>query len=89
MCLDYTYKKYRIKIRRTGKFEGKVRPEVEKFDGRVYYFFEGWVIEGGLYDGEIAMCSHDKSYPIDGDIPPWHAKGDLELIEDNKIHFNK
>jgi hypothetical protein len=83
MELDYSYKRYKIKMRRTGKFEGKVKPEAEKIEGNVYYFFEGWVIEDGMYAGEIAMCSHDRDkFPFG-----WISKEDLELVENNKIHF--
>jgi len=71
--------KFKVKIRKTGKFEGMVRPSAVQIDGKIYNFELGYFLDESdhsLYGGEIAMFPRDSSYP--GDAPNWIASGDLK-----------
>jgi hypothetical protein len=64
---------FTVKVRRG---EGlSVKPEAEQIDGKTYRFIRGWIIDHGMYLGEIAWCPQDKNYPLDA--PAWIASGDL------------
>lgn len=68
---------YRVRIRRA--FFGEVKESAEQIDGKEFRFSRGWHIEGGMYDGEVAMLPlPDQGYPEDG--PTWVASGDLEIV---------
>jgi len=69
--------KFRVKLRRSKKFE--VKPEAEQLDGNIYEFTKGWEIEDRvLYKGETAWVPKDK-WP--DDAPIWIASGDLEEVQ--------
>ena len=55
-----------------------VKKNAECLQGNVYWFEHGWVIDEGMYKGEVAMLPRDKSYPVDA--PIWIASGDLEYV---------
>jgi hypothetical protein len=57
----------------------KVTPEAEQIDGKTFCFIQGWIIEEGMYTGEIAWYVRDDSYPLDA--PIWLASGDLVPAE--------
>ena len=68
---------FTVKIRRGKGF--KVKPESEQIDGKTFRFVRGWIIDHGMYTGEIAWCQRDDSYPLDA--PIWLASGDLVPVE--------
>ena len=69
---------YRVKIRRDLGLP--VKPEAEKYDGKVFEFTYGWTMdEGDTYPGEVAyMLPMEEDYK-ESDLL-WIASGDLVAV---------
>ena len=65
--------KAKISVRTGGNWLPK--PEALTDNGEVIDVYEGWKIESGMYEGEIAWVVVDKDYPL-----LWIASGDLEFV---------
>lgn len=71
--------KYKVNLRKSKNWV--IKENAKQIDGKIFSFIEGWVIDKGIYKGDIAMIPVDNNYP--NDAPSWIALKDLEYIENN------